>query len=52
MLGVEFVVLDKPLQHVFGAKCGDADEMQLMRSTKPVGQVFFVLKSSPGISCF
>ena len=52
MSGVEFFVLDKPLQHLFGANCGDADEMQLMRSTNPVGQVFFVLKSSPGISCF
>ena len=42
MSGVEFFVLDKPLPHVSGAKCSDADEMQLMRSTNPVGQVLFV----------
>ena len=42
MPGVEFFVLDKPLPHVFGAKCNDADEMQLMQSTNPVGQVLFV----------
>ena len=58
MSGVEFFVLDKPLSHVFGAKCSDADEMQLMRSTNPVGQVLFVFffisweESLPGISSF
>jgi len=46
MPGVEFFVLDKPLPLVFGAKCSDADEMQLMRSTKPVGQYQGPLKES------
>ncbi|XP_044181643.1 general transcription factor 3C polypeptide 1-like isoform X7 [Acropora millepora] len=46
MPGVEFFVLDKPLPHVFGAKCNDADEMQLMRSTNPVGQYQGPLKES------
>ena len=39
---MEFFVLYKPLQNVFGANCSDADEMQLMPSTKSVGQVTFV----------
>ena len=57
MPGVDFFVLDKPLPHVFGAKSSDADEMQLMRSTNPVGQVLFVFinflrKELPGISSF
>ena len=55
---MEFFVLDKPLQNLFGANCSDADEMQLMPSTKSVGQVIFVFffisweNSSPGISYF
>ena len=39
---MEFFVLDKKLQNVFGTNCRDADEMQSMPSTKSVGQVIFV----------
>ena len=39
---MEFFVLDKPLQNVFGANCHDADEIQSMPSINSVGQVIFV----------